>query len=223
MTNTPIQAVAFDLDGTMFNTETVYDQVTKVLLGRRNLVEDPSVVAKMMGRPSHIALKIMIDAYQLPDGVEELQRESKQLFLEIAADQAAPMPGLMELLDALDGAGIPKSITTSSHRSMMQPLLIAAGIHERFAFELTSEDVTNHKPDPEIYLTAARRFEIDAANLLVLEDSQVGCQAAVAAGAVTIVVPSKLADHQVFEQAFRIASGLSDPIIYQRLGIRSKH
>ncbi|MEM7312423.1 MAG: HAD family phosphatase [Planctomycetota bacterium] len=209
-----IQAVAFDLDGLMFNTEMVYDRVGEIMLERRGKTLDPEVVAKMMGRQSQIALQIMIDSYGLGDTVPQLEEEAEELFLGLIVDLAAPMPGLMELLDQLEMLQIPKAITTSSRWKAVEPLLKMANLEDRFAFRLTAEDVTNSKPDPEIYLKATAKFHVAAEQLLVLEDSMVGCQAAVAAGATVVAVPSKYIDHHDFSGAEAVVESLETREIY---------
>ncbi len=212
-------AVAFDLDGLMFNTERVYDDVAEQLLKRRGKSVDPTVIARMMGRPAPHALQVMIEAYQLDDTVSQLIDESQQLFLEMIVPGVPPMQGLLELLDALEAAEISKSIATSSRPHMVQPLLESADLLERFEFTLTADDVANHKPHPEIYATTAARFGISTAEMLVLEDSGVGCQAGVASGACTVAVPSKHAELHDYSGAAIIADSLADPRIYQLLGL----
>jgi len=205
-----IRAVAFDFDGLMFNTEQVYELVDRVLLERRNRVSDPEVVAEMMGRPGKIALQIMIDAFGLDDAVDSLERESQQLYLELIEPGVDPMPGLFELLDLLESNGIPKSIATSSRPKMVMPLLEKAELTERFQFLLSADDVTRHKPDPQIYQLAADRFGVPCSDMLVLEDSTIGCRAAVAAGAFAVAVPSKHAAHQSYDGARFVAESLAD-------------
>jgi beta-phosphoglucomutase-like phosphatase (HAD superfamily) len=86
---------------------------------------------------------------------------------------------------------------------------------KRFDFVLTAEDVTQGKPDPEIYLKAAARFGISPSEMLVLEDSIAGSQAAHRAGAFCIVVRSEHNAHCVFTEAKKIASSLDDPQIME--------
>jgi beta-phosphoglucomutase-like phosphatase (HAD superfamily) len=89
----------------------------------------------------------------------------------------------------------------------------------RFSPILTSEDVTEGKPHPEIYLKSAARLGIEPAEMLVLEDSQNGCRAAVAAGAITVAVPGAHSRRHDFTGAALVADSLADPRIYTRLGI----
>ena len=157
-TNRRVRAVVFDLDGLMFNTEELYQEVGGELLRRRDCVFTGELLDQMMGRPSRVALQIMIDWHQLSDTVEQLADETDEIFVGILDARLEMMPGLSELLSALEQAGLPKAIATSSRRRFLQNVLSRFELEPRFAFTLTAEDVVHGKPDPEIYRTAARRF-----------------------------------------------------------------
>ena len=106
-------AVVFDLDGLMFNTEELYQQVCHEMLRRRNKIFEPALLNAMMGRPARNAFQVMIDWHQLPDTIPALADESRETFAGILATQLAPMPGLFDLLAALEAAKIPKAVATS--------------------------------------------------------------------------------------------------------------
>ena len=89
----------------------------------------------------------------------------------------------------------------------------------QFDFLLTAEDVRDGKPHPEIYLSAAQRFGIDPAQMLVLEDSENGCRAAVAAAATTVAVPGPHNSGSQYPGVALQAESLSDLRIYQLLGL----
>lgn len=213
------RAVVFDLDGLMFNTEELYVEVGTEILRRRGYEFTPALLDQMMGRPSRIALQIMIDTHTLQATVEELLAETDELFPEILRTRLAPMPGLIDLLAALEQHHIPKGIATSSRRSFVDRVLSQFDYHPRFAPILTSEDITEGKPHPEIYLKAAERLGIAPGEMLVLEDSQNGCRAAVAAGAIAVAVPSGHSHRHDFTGAALVAESLADPRIYEQLGI----
>ena len=215
----PADAIVFDLDGLMFNTEQVYAQVMQELLGRRQLPVTDALINQMMGRPGHVAFQVMIQHHQLPDTIAALQDESDEIFLALLEAQLAPMPGLMELLDALERAQIPKAIATSSRRPYVLRVLGRHALEPRFDFLLTAEDVLHGKPDPEIYLKAAAKHRLPPAQIVVLEDSQNGCRAAVAAGTQAIAVPGDHSRSHDFSGARFIAESLRDPRIFQTLGI----
>ena len=214
-------AVVFDLDGLMFNTEELYQEVGAVLLRRRGYEFTQELLDQMMGRPSHVALQIMIDTHTLRATVEELLAETDEIFPEILQARLAPMPGLVELLDALERKVIPKAIATSSRRAFVERVLGHFGYQPRFSPILTSEDITQGKPHPEIYLKAAERLGILPGEMLVLEDSQNGCRSAVAAGAITVAVPGAHSRQHDFTGAALVADSLHDPRIYGLLGLGS--
>lgn len=213
------KAVVFDLDGLMVNTEQLYDLVGEELLGRRGKHFTPQLKDAMMGRPGRQALQIMIRWHQLTDEIAQLQSESDEILTGLLKQQLAPMPGLVELLNALVSAGIPRAIATSSRRVFVDQTLARLNLNADFAFVLGAEDVRCGKPDPEIYLTAARLFSLPPENMLVLEDSQTGSQAAVRAGALTVAVPGDHSRHHSFRGVHFVATGLADRRIYGLLGL----
>jgi HAD superfamily hydrolase (TIGR01509 family) len=213
------RAVVFDLDGLMFNTEELYQEVGAELLRRRGYEFTQELLDQMMGRPSQIALQIMIDTHTLKATVSELLAETDEIFPGILKERLAPMPGLIELLEALEKHAIPKAIATSSRRSFVDHVLGAFNFAPRFSPILTSEDITHGKPHPEIYLKAAERLELPPSQMLVLEDSQNGCRAAVAAGAIAVAVPAAHSRNHDFTGAALIAETLADRKIYEVLGL----
>ncbi len=212
-----VRAVVFDLDGLMFNTEELYQYVGAEVLRRRGCEFTPDLLDEMMGRPGAIALQIMIDWHQLDTTVEKLSSESDEVFAEILAEQLDVMPGLLPLLEALETAGLPKAIATSSGRRFVTEVLSKFQLEPRFQFILAAEDVKNGKPDPEIYLTAAARFGLMPAEILVLEDSQNGCRAAAAAGTFAVAVPGGHSQRHDFSCASLRIHSLADPQLFQLL------
>ena len=154
-----------------------------------------------MGRPANVALQIMIDLHDLDSSVDELSAETDEVYATVLDTRLETMPGLLELLAALERAEIPKAIATSSGPDFVRTVLGKFDLAPRFYFILTSADVlAQGKPNPEIYLSAAARFGVDPP-MLVLEDSQNGCRAAVAAGAITVAVPDGLSRRHDFKGA----------------------
>ncbi len=203
----------------MFNTEQLYTHVLRELLRRREKEFTQDLVDQMMGRPAKSAFGVLSSYHNLDESLEELMEESDAIFLGILDGQLAPMPGLVELLAALEQHRIPKAVATSSRRSFTQRILGKFGFEPRFEFLLTGDDVTEGKPHPEIYLQAANRLKIAPAEMLVLEDSQNGCRAAVAAGAFAVAVPGEHSRSHDFSGAAFIAQGLGDQRIYEVLGL----
>jgi HAD superfamily hydrolase (TIGR01509 family) len=214
-----MRAVVFDMDGLMFNTEDVYTDVGCELMRRRGCEFTTELKHKIMGTPPQVSFETVIRECNLHDTWQELAAESNQLFLELFPPRIQPMPGLMQLLDALEAANIPKAIGTSSTRELVDACLDAFDLKKRFQFVLAAEDIVHGKPNPEIYLKAAKRLDAAPAETAVLEDSQNGCLAAVAAGAFAVAVPGEHSRGQDFSRASLIVASLADPRLYKALGL----
>ncbi len=213
------RAVVFDLDGLMFNTEELYQDVGSELLRRRGHVFGPDLLDAMMWRPNRVALQIMIAWHQLPATVEQLAQETDEVFPPILDARLSPMPGLLDLLAALERNAVPKAIATSSGRRFVENVLSRFDLQPRFDFILTAESVIEGKPHPEIYQKAAAGFQLAPGEIAVLEDSANGCRAAVAAGARVVAVPGGHSLNHEFPGAEFLAESLADPRIYELLGI----
>ena len=101
-------------------------------------------------------------------------------------------PGVVELLDFLAGRGLPLAVATSAGRATAEHHLGQAGLLDRFAALATRDDVERAKPHPDIYLEAARRLGVAPERCLAFEDSNIGLEAAHAAGAMAFMVPDLL-------------------------------
>lgn len=208
-----IEAVCFDLDGLMFNTEEVFHRTGTELLRRRGKPAPIEVFHAMMGRRAHEAFQKMIDMMELTDAIADLAAESGEIFDAILIEHIAPMPGLLDLLDLIEARGLPKGVATSSDRKYLTRILTMFELQDRFDSTLTGDEVAHGKPHPEIYLTSAQRLGVQPENMLVLEDSENGTRAAAAAGAYIVSVPHDHSRHHDFSMARQIANGLHDPLI----------
>jgi HAD superfamily hydrolase (TIGR01509 family) len=183
------QAVVFDLDGLMFDTEALFFRVSCEVLRARGKVFTPEMMQAMIGRRAVDAGHSLKTLGGLEEPAELLLSEVRERFMALLDTAVHPTPGLFELLEHLRRKGLPLAVATSSRRAFAERLLSQHGLLDRFAFVLTSEDVTRGKPDPEIYRSAAERFGISPGSMLVLEDSAAGVEAAKEAGAFAVGVP----------------------------------
>ena len=177
---------------------------------------------EMMGLRPQATFELMIRRCGLRETWQQLAEERARLFVGMLPGRVATMPGLTPLLDVLERAGRPKAVATSTDRELAEISLAPFDLRKRFQFILDGRDVTNGKPHPEIYLTAARRFGVPAAEMMVLEDSQNGCRAAAAAGAFTVAVPGGHSRAQDFNAANLVVRGLTDPRLYAAMNIAAE-
>jgi HAD superfamily hydrolase (TIGR01509 family) len=217
MTIHKIKAVAFDLDGLMFDTEKIYYRVGCELMRRRGRQYTDELCYAVMGTPPEASFTTMIKWYSLNDTWQEMQKESDAIFLKLIEEGVDPMPGLFELLKEMEQRKIPKCICTSSAPHLAMPILDAYNMTSQFDFILTSKDILHGKPNPEIYLKAAERFGVEPSSLMVFEDSIQGSLSAHASGAFTVVVQANHNKTQNFPHASRIVSCLNAPEVFTYL------
>lgn len=214
-----IDAVVFDLDGLMFNTEVVFHETGTEVLRRRGKPAPPELFAAMMGRRAPEAFQIMIDRMDLDDTIDDLQTESRELFFQLLDQHLRPMPGLMDLLAAIDDAGLPMAVGTSSGKAYAHDILGRYSLIERFQTILTAEDVSHGKPNPEIYQRAAAGVSSTPERTLVLEDSNAGIIAAKEANCFAVAVPHAHSHGQTYDRADLIINTLADPKLWSKLQI----
>jgi len=213
------RAVAFDLDGLLIDTEPLFRETMRAVLERRKIRFDPSFMHSMMGVPAAQSLPRMRERFGLCESVPELAEECKETFLTLLGDGRAPlMPGVPALLDWLQRRDVPLAIVTSSGRPFVNHVFGPHGLLDRFRFVLTSDDVSNGKPHPDVYLLAAKRFGVSSPEMIVLEDSPNGLRAAKAAGARCIVVPHQHTDRDDLHEADAVVPSLESPEFRRLIG-----
>jgi HAD superfamily hydrolase (TIGR01509 family) len=212
-----IQAVVFDCDGLMFNTEDVFELSLRDFLAKRGLELTDAIRDGMIGRRPPEALKHLMESARLTEAVDLVRDELRSSFNGLLDAHLQPMPALFDLLSHLETRKLPKAVATSSPRRHLDILLTRYALGERFHALLTAEDVTRGKPAPDVYLKAAETLKVAPSNMLVFEDSEAGTRAAAAAGAVVVAVPHRHTARHDFSTATHIASSLGDPLVYRLL------
>lgn len=213
----PPQAVVFDMDGLIFNSEDLYDVACGKLLERRGKTFTREIKLQIMGKKAPLALQLLCELTEIQEPLEPIRDEIESYFVSAVEQSLDTMPGFESLLEQLEDAGVRKAIATSSSRSLADVMLTRFDLHARFEFVLTGDDVEHGKPHPEIYLSACERLSIQPVATAVLEDSHTGATAALAAGAMTIAVPNEHTQDCDFSDVDLIANTLADPRLKQVL------
>lgn len=180
-------AVIFDLDGTLIESESVAHRTALVVFAELGWPVTADLLTRLIGRDpqaSEDMLRAELGA-DLPLAAinQELRHRIRQ---EFVATGVPLRPGTRELLAALPQ---PLAIATSSRREAAEWKLQRAGLRQHFRTLVSYDCVTRPKPDPEPYLMAAGRLGVAPARCLAFEDSDTGAQAARAAGMVVVQVP----------------------------------
>ncbi len=188
----PPAAVLFDLDGTLVDSEALHARSALEVLaeaGVRDLGEE--ALAGYVGWPELPFWEDLRRRFGLQAGAAELAARRTTRLLELFRDRGArPLPGARSLLEALERAGIPCAVASSSPRAQLEAALEGAGLRS-FLKVLVSghEDVPRSKPHPDCYLEAARRLGVESERCLAVEDSATGARAAREAGCFVVLVP----------------------------------
>lgn len=191
-----ITHVIYDLDGTLLDTEPLYIQTTNAIFARYGMVLPPEVRVQMMGRPTPIAVPLMLRETGLPMTAEAFIAAREEA-LHALFPSAVPMPGADALTRHLHAHGIPQAVATSSTRLSLEHKLSRHGEwFGMFDAVVIAADVTHGKPAPDIFIEAARRIGAPPESCLVFEDAPIGVEAALAAGMHVVAVPEPgHADH----------------------------
>lgn len=211
MPGTKFEAVIFDLDGLMIDTERIASDAWLRASAEMGYPLTENVVHEMIGRTGPDSDAILRKNL----GEEVALDELKALRLSYTDDHIANIgiplkPGLLELLDFLDGREIQKAVATSSTRERAAMKLQRTGLFDHFPVIVSGDDVHRGKPAPDIYLAASDRLRVAAHRCLVLEDSDAGARSAHAAGMQVIIVPDlKPPAADVVALALRVEQSLS--------------
>jgi HAD superfamily hydrolase (TIGR01509 family) len=214
---TPPEAIVFDNDGLLLDTEVAWTRAETALFDRHGLTFTDDHKRDLIGSSHTIAagrLEVMLA--QPGQGVALMGELHALVMAEVALD-VAPRPGAVELVDALNAAGIPVAVASNSPREFLDLVLRTSGMAERFAVTVAGDEVPNPKPAPDIYLEACRRLGADPTRSVGLEDSPTGAQAAKAAGLTVIGVPY-LPDMEIPAADLTTAS-LADAVVSQAVGL----
>ncbi len=184
------EAIIFDFDGLIVDTETPTYQVWKDAFARYALELPLSVWSDCIGKGDEDnPLRYLEEHIGEPVDRERLVAALDMQRFELVSD-APPLPGAVETIRAAHGRGYRLAIASSSPHRWVEPHLDRLGVMQLFESILCEEDVAETKPSPQLFLLTLERLKITPREAIVLEDSPNGIAAAHAAGLFVIVVPN---------------------------------
>lgn len=190
-----IAAIVFDFDGTIVDTEIpAFDSVAEMFAARSHELDRHRWVSFIGTR---------VDAFD--DALTRLAASTGESYADLYAhavqrhrmltDQAKARPGVVDLVAECRSLGIPLAVATSASRRWVETHLDRLGLLGAFDTIVPAEEVENHKPHPEPYLTACARLGAIPTRCVAIEDSPTGVLSAAAAGLLTLGVPGPLTAH----------------------------
>lgn len=189
----PYDAVIFDLDGTLIDSERVAQSAGIDAFASIGIHVTMDFMLQLVGKDFPTCTRIIQDHHG-PLDIDDLDRRWRSNTLS-RKDDITLNPGAEDVLDALKCAGIPYAIATSSRREGAMAKIRATGLDALVTTVITRCDVTMPKPHPEPYLTAARALDMPAQSCLAVEDSATGVAAAMAANMTVMHVPDLIPGH----------------------------
>ncbi len=184
----PVEAVIFDMDGTLIDSEAVYIAAMQDAARTLGLALPIDLCHAMVGVPSR-ECNLMLQEHYGPNFDLSVFRGHFSKSVQRQMNERVPVkPGVVELLDFLRQRGLPLAIATSAGRAAAERNLGRAGLLERFDAVATRDDVEHAKPAPDLYLEAAKRLGVAPERCVAFEDSSIGILAAHAAGMRAVMV-----------------------------------
>jgi HAD superfamily hydrolase (TIGR01509 family) len=209
-------AVVFDNDGLLLDTESVWTRAEEDLFERRGTEFTPADKRELVGTSAEIAGGVLERRLGEPDRAAELIEELNALVVAELEHGVEAMIGARELLERLRERGTPIGLVSNSPLRFVQRSIEIVGFEHLFDVVLSAHEVAAPKPAPDPYLEACRRLGVEPGPAVVaLEDSPTGVAAARAAGLTVIGVPS--IEGIALEEAHHIAESLLDEVVASQL------
>ena len=185
-----IEAVVFDLDGVLLDTEELWDEARRRLAEERGAAWPDDAQRAMMGMSSREWSRYMHDVIGLSEPPEEISDEVVAQLEALYRERLPLVPGALEAVSRI-GARWPLAIASSSNRPLIDLFLELTDTAELFRATVSSEEVDHGKPAPDVYLEATRRLRADPARSAAIEDSENGIRSAAAAEMYVVAIPNR--------------------------------
>ena len=185
-----IEAVVFDLDGVLVDSEQLWDEARQGLAADHGVDWPDDASRAMLGMSSKEWPRYVAEEIGVRLAPDAINAEVVRRMLRGYEEHLPLLPGAREAVERL-GARWPLGLASSSNREVIDVVLREMGVTERFAATVSSEEVARGKPAPDVWLEAAARLGVDAAACIAIEDSHNGILSASAAGMRVIAIPNR--------------------------------
>ena len=204
-------AVAFDLDGVLIESEQVWDTARDELVRERGGTWHDGATRDMMGMSSKEWSRYMHDRLGVPMDLAEINDDVVRRVAAVYEKHLPLLPHAVETVRRLAGRW-PLGVASSSNRPIIELVLDRSGLADCFAAVVSSEEVEQGKPAPDVYVTVATQLDVEPSDCVAIEDSTNGIKSAVAAGMRTIAVPNRqfTPDEEVLASAAVVVPSLAE-------------
>jgi HAD superfamily hydrolase (TIGR01509 family) len=182
-------AALFDWDGVILDSSSAHEKSWERLAIENSFTLPEGHFKRGFGRKNESIIAELLAWSHDPFTIQKLSLRKEELYREIVKEIGqSPLPGVVNFLNLLDHHGIPCAIASSTHRANIELSLGLLQLTDRFQSLITAEDVSEGKPNPQVFLKAGQALGFPPEKCLVLEDAQVGLDAAAAAGMTAVGV-----------------------------------
>jgi HAD superfamily hydrolase (TIGR01509 family) len=199
------EAVVFDLDGVLLQSEEVWDAVRERYVRERGGRYDEEVQRAMMGMSAPEWSRYLHEEAGVPDDPATINHDVVARMLEAYRHDLPLLPGAVEAVRRA-AAAFPLALASSSNREVFEEVLRLAGLSDCFRATVSSEEVEHGKPAPDVYLEAARRLGVEPERCTAVEDSHAGIRSAKSAGMRLVAIPN--ASYPPDEEALELADAV---------------
>lgn len=212
-------AALFDMDGVIVHTNPYHKKAFKIFLDKHSVsLTDEELKEHVYGRTNAEIFPYIFKDEYTPEKGEEWANEKEALFRDLYKKDVEPVSGLLNFLDELKRRDIKAAVGTSAPKENLDFIMEALDLRKYFNAFLHSADVTNGKPDPEIYLKAADRLNTDPDFCVVFEDSVAGVKAGLTAGMKVVAVATTHSPEE-FEGADLVIQDFEDLTVERVLSL----
>ena len=206
-----IKSIIFDMDGVIFDTELVYLEIWSKVFEKYGYKLQKEVYAEVLGTGRENVKKVFLNNYGNELPIDKMYRE-KDEDLEKAVDKGIPLKqGAYEILSYLKNNNYKIALATSASKERALKQLRYADIEKFFDVIVSRDDVKKTKPNPDIFLKAAKKLNVNPNECIVIEDSSAGIKAAFNAGMAGIhVVDLKEPDNEIIRNCYKSFNNLND-------------
>lgn len=211
-----ILAVIFDMDGVLVDSEGANINAARKTFRDLGLPLTKDEEEQIPGRSS----RVFVPEFMRQRGITDIAKHeriiaiNRQNYDSIWENEVKLMPDAANVISALSAHGIKLAIASTNRRSRVERFLEKFEFREYFAIIVTGNEVKNLKPDPDLYLLARKELAIPSKHILVIEDTQIGVEAAKNAGLACGAIPNRYSETHDFSMADYIFQSLKDVMVF---------
>jgi HAD superfamily hydrolase (TIGR01509 family) len=205
-----ITTVIFDMDGVIYDSTPYTWEARKIYLSKYNIKLRDKEIPELLGNSFRDMMGILNKKYNLSLEFDDFSKKTREIQVELMKNYLKPNEGIRELIDDLLKNNVKIAIASNNLRRFIEEDLEIMNLRDKFEIITSVEEVKNYKPHPEIFLETAKKLNSLPTECVVIEDSNVGIEAAKRANMKTIAHPTKFNKKENFKGVNLIVNSLKE-------------